>query len=44
MTAALPLRVLLLEDNRHDAELIQAFLEADGFACDIARCRAGSST
>ena len=32
-----PLRVLLLEDNPHDAELIQAFLQADGFTCDITR-------
>src|SRR5262249_36907226 len=31
------LRVLLLEDNPHDAELIQAFLQADGFTCDITR-------
>jgi PAS domain S-box-containing protein len=37
MTTKLPLRVLLLEDNSHDAELIEAFLQADGFACDIMR-------
>ena len=37
MTTRRPLRVLLLEDNPHDAELIQAFLQADGFACDITR-------
>jgi signal transduction histidine kinase/CheY-like chemotaxis protein len=30
-----PLRILLLEDNSHDAELIQELLEADHFACDI---------
>ena len=32
-----PLRVLLLEDNAHDAELIQELLEADHFVCDITR-------
>jgi PAS domain S-box-containing protein len=32
-----PLRVLLLEDNPHDSELIQAFLQAGGFACTITR-------
>jgi PAS domain S-box-containing protein len=37
MTTKLPLRVLLLEDNPHDAELIEAFLQADGFACEITR-------
>jgi CheY-like chemotaxis protein len=37
LTTKRPLRVLLLEDNSHDAELIQAFLQADGFACDITR-------
>ena len=37
MTTKRPLRVLLLEDNPHDAELIQAFLQADGFTCDITR-------
>jgi PAS domain S-box-containing protein len=37
MTTKLPLRVLLLEDNPHDAEIIEAFLQADGFICDITR-------
>ncbi|HMF68552.1 MAG TPA: ATP-binding protein [Phyllobacterium sp.] len=32
-----PLRILLLEDNDHDAELIQEFLEADHFVCEITR-------
>ncbi len=32
-----PLRVLHLEDDRKDAELIQGALEADGIACDIKR-------
>jgi PAS domain S-box-containing protein len=32
-----PLRILLLEDNDHDAELIQELLEADHFVCDITR-------
>ena len=30
-----PLRILLLEDNASDAELIQELLEADHFVCDI---------
>jgi signal transduction histidine kinase/CheY-like chemotaxis protein len=30
-----PLRILLLEDNSHDAELIQELLEADHFVCEI---------
>ena len=29
------LRILLLEDNNHDAELIQELLEADYFVCDV---------
>jgi signal transduction histidine kinase/CheY-like chemotaxis protein len=32
-----PLRILLLEDNPHDAELIQALLEADHFVCEVTR-------
>ena len=32
-----PLRILLLEDDAHDAELIQEFLEADHFVCEITR-------
>lgn len=32
-----PLRVLLLEDNTHDAELIQELLETDHSACEITR-------
>jgi signal transduction histidine kinase len=32
-----PLRVLLLEDNAHDAELIQALLEANHFVCEVTR-------
>jgi signal transduction histidine kinase/FixJ family two-component response regulator len=31
------LRVLLLEDSATDAELIQEFLEADHFVCEVAR-------
>lgn len=30
-----PLRILLLEDNPHDAELIQELLEADHFVCEV---------
>jgi PAS domain S-box-containing protein len=30
-----PLRILLLEDNTHDAELIQELLEADDFVCEV---------
>ncbi|MBI2977194.1 MAG: response regulator, partial [Chloroflexi bacterium] len=33
----LPLRILHLEDNRNDAELAQAALEADGLACAVTR-------
>jgi PAS domain S-box-containing protein len=32
-----PLRILLLEDNAHDAELIQELLEADHFVCEVIR-------
>ena len=34
-----PLRILLLEDNNHDAELIQELLEADHFVCEITRAQ-----
>jgi PAS domain S-box-containing protein len=34
-----PLRILLLEDNAHDAALVQDLLEADGFVCDIMRAQ-----
>jgi len=34
-----PLRILLLEDNSHDAELIQELLEADHFVCEITRAQ-----
>jgi PAS domain S-box-containing protein len=37
MTLAPPLRVLLLEDDPVDADLIQGLLEADGFACEATR-------
>jgi signal transduction histidine kinase/CheY-like chemotaxis protein len=32
-----PLRILLLEDSVHDAELIQELLEAGHFVCDVTR-------
>jgi CheY-like chemotaxis protein len=32
-----PLRILLLEDNTRDAELIQELLEADNFVCEVTR-------
>jgi CheY-like chemotaxis protein len=32
-----PLRILLLEDDAHDAELIQKLLEADHFVCEVTR-------
>ena len=32
-----PLRVLHLEDNRRDAELIQEILEAEGILCHVTR-------
>jgi PAS domain S-box-containing protein len=34
-----PLRILLLEDDAHDAELIQELLEADHFVCEITRAQ-----
>jgi signal transduction histidine kinase/CheY-like chemotaxis protein len=34
-----PLRILLLEDNSHDAELIQELLEAEHFVCDMTRAQ-----
>jgi signal transduction histidine kinase/CheY-like chemotaxis protein len=34
-----PLRILLLEDNTRDAELIQELLEADHFVCEIIRAQ-----
>jgi len=34
-----PLRVLLLEDNTFDAELIQELLEADHFVCEVTRAQ-----
>jgi PAS domain S-box-containing protein len=34
-----PLRILLLEDNTRDAELIQELLEADYFVCDVIRAQ-----
>jgi signal transduction histidine kinase/CheY-like chemotaxis protein len=32
-----PLRILLLEDSTHDAELIQELLEANHFVCEVTR-------
>ena len=32
-----PLRILHLEDDRHDAEIVKAVLEAGGIVCDVAR-------
>jgi len=32
-----PLRILLLEDNTHDAELIQELLEVHHFVCEVTR-------
>ncbi len=37
---ACPLRILLLEDDPADAELIQGVLEADGVVCEITRVEA----
>ncbi|MGA2287901.1 ATP-binding protein [Bradyrhizobium sp.] len=34
-----PLRILLLEDNSHDAELILELLEADHIVCEITRAQ-----
>jgi signal transduction histidine kinase len=33
----LALRILYLEDDQHDAELVQAILEEEGIACDVVR-------
>ena len=32
-----PLRMLYLEDDPKDADLVQAMLQAGGFACDVTR-------
>ncbi len=32
-----PLRILLLEDDAHDAELVQELLEGEGVVCEISR-------
>jgi two-component system cell cycle sensor histidine kinase/response regulator CckA len=37
-----PLRILHLEDNPQDAELIQAALKADGITCEVARVESKS--
>ena len=37
MSVKTPLRVLLLEDDPGDADLIQGLLEADGFVCEATR-------
>ena len=37
MTVKSPLRILLLEDNSTDAELVQELLEADRFICEVTR-------
>jgi signal transduction histidine kinase len=37
-----PLRVLHLEDDQYDAELVRLILEQAGIACAIARARSGS--
>ena len=37
MVRSMPLRILHLEDNPNDAELVQAMLAADGIACDLVR-------
>ena len=34
-----PLRILLLEDDPHDAELVCALLEANHFVCDVIRAQ-----
>src|ERR1700676_2794056 len=36
-TVKTPLRILLLEDDAHDAELIQELLETDHFVCETTR-------
>jgi PAS domain S-box-containing protein len=35
-----PLRILHLEDDRHDAELVQETLESDGIVCQVTRVEA----
>jgi PAS domain S-box-containing protein len=37
MSTAHPLRILCLEDDPNDAELIQELLQADGLACELSR-------
>src|SRR5215469_13825253 len=37
MTSDCPLRILYLEDEPKDAELVQAALQAEGLACDLSR-------
>ena len=37
MSSPHPLRILSLEDDAHDAELIQELLEAEGMACQLFR-------
>ena len=37
VTVKSPLRILLLEDDSSDAELIQELLEADDFVCEVTR-------
>jgi PAS domain S-box-containing protein len=37
VSTAHPLRILALEDDPNDAELIQELLHADGLACDLSR-------
>jgi CheY-like chemotaxis protein len=37
MTAKSPLRILMLEDNSTDAELVRELLEADNFVCEVTR-------
>jgi PAS domain S-box-containing protein len=40
MTVSSPLRILLLEDDSHDAELVRELLEAEGVVCTVARVQA----
>ncbi|HZC80718.1 MAG TPA: response regulator, partial [Nitrospiraceae bacterium] len=42
MTLGPPLRILLLEDNSTDAELVRELLEADHFDCRITRVQTRS--
>ena len=37
-----PLRILLLEDDPHDAELMQELLETNDFSCDVNRVQTGA--